>query len=352
MIEHRPDRASPWRARVRTPDGRTLSKSFKRKVDAEAWEDSQRTDMRRGEWVDPRSGDLTLSEWLADVTLSKINVSETWLKTRGSLIRNHIDPHIGVYPINRLTAEVVQRWVTDRSKVLAPETVRKLYAIVSEALTLAVGRGRLVRSPLIEIELPSKVHPEHRYLTEPELLALADAISPRYRPFVLLGGYGGLRPGEALRSEWRDLTGKFLQVRGTKTAGSRRTVRLPQVVLDGLADHRQEFPHLQLILHNQAGRPVDERRFRSRQFARAVQASVGEPMRPYDLRHTHVGLLIAQGAHAKVIADRLGHSTIRTTMDTYGHLLEGVESDVVDRLGEGHAPHTRPKRSPSEAGSG
>lgn len=343
MIEHRPDRASPWRARVRTPSGTTVSKAFKKKHEAEAWESAQKTDMRRGDWVDPKAGDLTLTALL--YSMPKLQVSDAWRATRESLIRNHVEGQVGGFPINRLTPEAIQDWITQKSGVLAPETVRKLYAIVNEALDLAVARGKLVRSPAIEIELPRPTKPDHRYLTEPELHSLAAAINPRYAPFVYLCGYGGLRPGEALRSEFRDLTGTFLNVRGTKTASSRRKVRLPAVAVEAIHQHRAEFPHVRLILHSEAGTPVDPRRFRNRQFARAVQESVGEPCRPYDLRHTHVALLIAQGAHPKVIADRLGHTSIRTTMDTYGHLLEGVESDVVDRLGASDDPQTHPKNA-------
>jgi integrase len=334
MIEHRPNRPSPWRARVRTPDGRWVSKSFVRKVDAEAWERSQRTDMGRGEWVDPRAASITLSRWLREVEASKLDVSDVTLATRDSLIRNHVDREIGHYPIGRISPEVLQRWVRDRSDVLAPASVHKLYTIVSEALGLAVARGKLVRNPNIEVSLPASQTPDHRYLTEQEVWHLADAMSPRYRIFVTLGAFAGLRPGEAFRAQWSDLNGQALAVRGTKTAASRRTVRVPPVLADELARHRADFPHISLILHNRNGQPVRGDTFRNRHWDRAVEASVGAPMRPYDLRHTHVALLIQQGAHSKVIADRLGHTSIRTTMDTYGHLIEGVEADVVDKLGK------------------
>jgi integrase len=115
-----------------------------------------------------------------------------------------------------------------------------------------------------------------------------------------------------------------------------------------LVDHRQTFPHVQLILHNSRGNPMRIDTFRNGPWRDAVEASVGKPMRPYDLRHSHVALMIAEGAHAKVIADRLGHTTIRTTMDTYGHLLEGVGDDVIDRLGR---PNDDQETRPGEAGA-
>ena len=62
----------------------------------------------------------------------------------------------------------------------------------------------------------------------------------------------------------------------------------------------------------------------------AVETSIGRPLRYHDLRHTHAALLIAQGAHPKAIQTRLGHSSIIVTMDTYGHLMEGLDADIAD----------------------
>lgn len=317
--------------RILTPTGNQLSRSFKRKVDAEAWERSQRTDMRRREWIDPRSGDITLSAWLEEVEATKINVAESTRQTRAH-VSKHIVRHLGAWPIGDLTAEAVQRWIGDIEA--GPATVHKASAILSEAMSLAVARGRIVRSPMVKIKLPTLPAVDHRYLTEDELAALADAIAERYRIFVVLGAGLGLRPGETLDLQWRDIDARrrTVTVRGTKTAGSRRTIRIPPPIADELAAHRDRYPHITQIVHNKAGRPVMLNNLRGRQFKRAVADSVGEPMRPHDLRHTHVALLIAEGMHAKGIADRLWHSSIRTTMDTYGHLLDAVEADVVDRL--------------------
>jgi integrase len=72
--------------------------------------------------------------------------------------------------------------------------------------------------------------------------------------------------------------------------------------------------------------------FRERFWLPAVRAAVGEPFRFHDLRHTHVALLIGQGEHPKVIQQRLGHASIRTTLDTYGHLFEGLDEAAAERL--------------------
>jgi integrase len=82
----------------------------------------------------------------------------------------------------------------------------------------------------------------------------------------------------------------------------------------------------------QRGGPLLNRNFRDRIWLPAVRASVGEPMRFHDLRHTHAAILISQGEHPKVIQHRLGHSSIKVTLDTYGHLFEGLDEAAAERL--------------------
>lgn len=61
---------------------------------------------------------------------------------------------------------------------------------------------------------------------------------------------------------------------------------------------------------------------------------MGDPCTFHDLRHSHAALLIAQGEHPKVIQARLGHASIKTTLDTYGHLFDGLDEAAADRLDE------------------
>ena len=60
---------------------------------------------------------------------------------------------------------------------------------------------------------------------------------------------------------------------------------------------------------------------------------------PQPAKHSHAALLIAQGEHPKVIQSRLGHASITTTLDTYGHLFEGLDEDAADRLDAAIEPY-------------
>ena len=87
-----------------------------------------------------------------------------------------------------------------------------------------------------------------------------------------------------------------------------------------------------LIFSAPSGGPIRRNSFHRRIWLAAVEASVGRPCTFHDLRHSHAALLIAQGEHPKVIQERLGHASIKTTLDTYGHLVEGLDEAAADRL--------------------
>jgi integrase len=188
-----------------------------------------------------------------------------------------------------------------------------------------------------------------RFLTNEEVRALADAIDPRYRVLVLAGAYTGLRIGElaGLKLDALDMLRRRLtvtrsvnEVRGKlvvrsepKTAASRRTVALPRFLVDELA------AHLALVKDPDGwvfpapdGGPLRRNGFRSRFWQTAVSRAGLAGVRIHDLRHTHAAWLIAQGEHPKVIQARLGHASIKTTLDVYGHLFDGLDEKAASRL--------------------
>jgi len=139
-----------------------------------------------------------------------------------------------------------------------------------------------------------------------------------------------------------------LTVRPPKTAASRRQIALPTQLVETLAAHLAAHPPVEgFVFTALSGALLRRSNFRGRVFLPAVRASVGEPMRFHDLRHSHVAALLAQGEHPKVIQTRLGHSSIKVTLDRYGHLFDGLDVAAAERLNETlvahRAEHTRNK---------
>ena len=81
------------------------------------------------------------------------------------------------------------------------------------------------------------------------------------------------------------------------------------------------------------GTPLNENNLCKRNFKR-ILARAGLPgsFRLYDLRHTCATLLLLAGVHPKIVSERLGHSSIRETMDTYSHVLPSMQKQASDAL--------------------
>lgn len=117
----------------------------------------------------------------------------------------------------------------------------------------------------------------------------------------------------------------------TKTAAGRRTIALPAFLTTLLRIHLKMFPG-EYVFSSPEGGPLRRGNFRKRIWYPAVAASVGGRLRFHDLRHSHVAMLIEQGAHPKLIAQRLGHTSSRVVLDVYGHLLDGMDRQIADDL--------------------
>jgi integrase len=176
------------------------------------------------------------------------------------------------------------------------------------------------------VNLPGRSHVEKRFLSVEELHDLADTIDPRHRTLVLTAGCTGARFGELAALHPRDLdlarrrvtiTRSLAEVRGVitetepRTAASKRSITLPQAVVDGLTahlDHHATGRTDQVFTAPQGG-PLRRRSFRRRFWLPAVKGSVGQPMRFHDLRRTHAALLIADDRLEQLIADAVAHRT-------------------------------------------
>ena len=347
-VRHRSGRTK-WQARWRDPAGTERAKNFERKIDAERYLVGLESDKLRGRYADPRLGRTKLSHWVEEWRPTRTNLSPATRLRDDASIRNHVIPELGDLAIGQIQPVHISQWVADLdSKGLAPATTRKAYQLLSAALTSAVDNGLIAVSPCRNVRLPKLQAAEMRILGPDELHLLCESIHERYRVMVLVAGYSGLRFGElcALRGEHFNALRKTLRVeeslseirgeflfKSPKSEASRRTVSAPAFIVEELAEHIGAFPDPSgLIFTAPSGGPIRRTNFRRRIWLPAVVASVGEPCTFHDLRHSHAALLIAQGEHPKVIQERLGHASIKTTLDTYGHLFDGLDEAAADRL--------------------
>lgn len=341
-----------WRARYRGPDGRERSQTFARRVDAERWLAGVTVSTAKGEWIDPALGRVTFAEWTERWAPTIVDLRPNTLSRDLGMVRTHLIPAFGPVPLAKLTTVDVAAWVAAQTSAgrLAPATVRKAGQILAKIMRSAVDSGLIARSPCTSVKLPAEGSREMRFLSPAELIALVDAIDEHYRVLVLTAAHAGLRWGElaglrvarvdplrrtvTVTEQLTELDGR-LSFGPPKTAASRRSVSLPSFLVQALSEQiggRAEPGPAGLVFPAPVGGPMRRSNFRRRAWLPATQRAGLDGLRFHDLRHTAVALAIAQGGHAKAIQERMGHSSVTVTLDRYGHLFEGLDERIAERL--------------------
>lgn len=321
-----------------------------RKKDAQDFLDEQGEKIRGGEWVDPALGRVTFAERAKGWSAARVGLKAKTRAGDDSLLRTHVLPEFGELPCNRIERSQGREWIARlQAQGLSASRIRQAYFVVNMILDEAVEDRALARNPLRGLDLPRIPRREMRFLSSEEVGRLAESVPDLYRPLIFVLAYGGVRVGEALalRRKRCDLLRSRLviaeslaDVNGTLHFGATkthqvRTVRLPGFLRDLLAEHLAgnvaNDPEA-LVFTSTEGAPIRLSNWRRRVWERALQrAGLPSDLRIHDLRHTAAALLIHQGAHPKQIQAHLGHASITTTLDRYGHLFD----DDMDRLADG-----------------
>ena len=340
--------------RLRGPDGKERSRTFRTKKEAERYERAHFATLDAGTWVDPRAGKVTLQEWANEWRRTVVHLRPKTVRAYDSNLRNHILPPLGHHELARLRPPVLRTWLaelstkpTRRDRPLAPLSVLQAYRTLNRVLTAAVDDELIARNPMARVEAPRVDATPMRFLTHKEVAHLADSIDERYRPLVLLAAYGGLRAGELFALRWdnvdidnlsvrvveqvQHIAGK-LDVSAPKTEAGRRRVPIPTLVAEELAGQRSDKSDRGLLFPAPEGGYIRDTNFRRRIWQPAVKRAGLAPLRLHDLRHTCASLAIAAGADIKVLQRMLGHSSAALTLDRYGHLMPGQAEAVAGRL--------------------
>lgn len=318
--------------------------------------------MIAGTYLDSALGKVRFDEWLPQAEAARINRRPSTRARDESYYRNLIVPTFGSIPLSSIQPLQVQHWIAGLAENgYASATIRKAYQLLCRTFDAAVHSGVISRTPCRGIQLPADNTAEMRFLSPTEIHDLADAIHPRFRTLVLTGAYTGARFGElaALRVDEFNAEDHHIQILRSlsevngklhfgepKTRAARRRVTLPPWLTESLTEHiaRWQADQGELVFTSPGGGAL-RRSFRRRYWKPAVLDSVGEPMRFHDLRHSHVALLIDQGAHPAVIAARLGHTSVKTVLDVYGHLYEGLDREAAENLKAPWSTSRRPSQS-------
>jgi integrase len=267
--------------------------------------------------------------------------------------RLHIVPFFGQMRLDEITLPHVREFMKALlAKELSPKTVLNAMVVLKEMFKHAVQWGYLDANPAQYAERPQAEDQEMQILTPPEIRRLLDAADEPVRTLLLCAVLTGMRRGELLGLRWEDidLEGHRLFVRRAlwrgkfvtpKSRRSRRTIDLAPTLRAALAKVPSRF-QAGLVFCSPDGEPINPDTFAQQDWTRALRRAELRRIRFHDLRHTYASLLIAQGAHPKYIQVQLGHASIQTTLDRYGHLMpdaHAAEARKLDRLVFGENGH-------------
>ena len=304
----------------------------------------------------PRSGTMTvgqlLAEWLAAM-------SATWTKgthaSHEQHVRNHIKPALGGVRLTLLYALHVANLMKSMGEKGASVAMRRhVLVTLRAALAYAVKMNYTAVNAASFVPLPAKTRHQSEGITPEQVAAFLEAAEgDRLYPLYLVAIDGGLRQGELLGLNWKDLdlergtvrvnkaleeVGGNLSIKPPKTKASERTVQLSDATVGALREHRKAMlaeghcsPDSPVFCGPRKGQWLRKADVYRQLFAPTLKRA-GLKFRFHDLRHASASLLLAGGIDVKTVQSRLGHSSAAVTMDVYAHAIDRGQRTAADKM--------------------
>jgi integrase len=359
MAHIRKLKSGKWQATVRHPSGQRFSKADPLKRVVQQWAADKESDIRRGEFIDPNAGQITLEAWWV-----KWSAVQPWAAAtrdkNGSWWRNHIQPAFGSWPLVSIFSSDIEGWVSGMTGEVGPTTVASSLRLLKQILAAAVtSRPKLLNvNPAAHVSATTPPAHEDRFLTRDEADQLLAKFSGETRLFVEVLLYCGLRWQEAahLKAFRVDLLRKRLNVvkvrdrRGNekdpKSKAGGRAVPLTDELVTGLS-RLIKAPDESLVFTSPEGEHLRYDNWLARVWHPAVRGSKAEGEEllpdgrpnpkhkhavpgagladpqptPHDLRHTYGSWLGEDGVPPSQIAALMGHAGLRS-VERYIHATD------------------------------
>ena len=281
----------------------------------------------------------------------KPRLKPTTIENKRSIYDLRITPYFGDLKISKIDTLSVRNWQNEMinyrdedGKPFSQTYLRSLNVQLSAIMNYAVKHYGLARNPCrLAGTIGKSKAKKMKFWTQEQYEQFSKhCISPSYHVYFELMFYSGCRPGEALAVYPKDvqedlmlnIDKTFATIGGDqiimipKTDKSNRCISIPEFLYKELREY--------IVATGVDGQ--DERIFYytrsavSREFKRVTELAGLPRIRLHDLRHSHASMLIHMGVDIKVISERLGHESVKTTWDTYGHLYPDSDKAVSDKL--------------------
>jgi len=338
-----------WQASLITSSG-VSQRSFVYLDDATEWLNRARVHVSMGTWLEGQEENLTFSDFVGYWIKSKKGIGGKTLATYNSQLNLHLLPFFGEESITSISTKAVKLWVSRLSDIgVGATTIKQAYRLLRQILQAATDEDRVIKNPCnSSVTLPKIVRKQKRGLTGSELEQLATSCG-NYSTLIRFLGTTGVRVGEALalkvedfdfvngtvtvdKSWTTDSHGKKL-MGATKTKNS-RLIPLTSAVLQQLTRTLETKSLEDWVFTGLNGGCLDYGWFRRRIFVAAVKQCGFNNVQIHTLRHTCASLLISLNAPITTVSYILGHSSVKMTLDTYGHYYEDDTAEWMVNLGK------------------
>lgn len=330
---------------------------FPTKKEAQAALSEFQHELNTGTFIEPSSilmKDFSY-EWFESI---KHNLRETTAEQYYTKIKNNIVPFLGGLKVQEVKVTHAHSFSVRLLEQYLPSTAHKIYAITKMIMDYAVDLEIVAKNPFKSVKLIKDKKSKFETWSFEELqkfLMFVKKHDEWYYSLFSFAAYTGMRKGEVLglRKSVIDFdkqilrvtnsvneTKKGVQVGDLKTPSSRRVVSLDEFTMNIIKHMINKNNILKMKLgpayedNDLIFCHPDGKVFRPTSVNRPMKAFIersGVPkIRFHDLRHTHATLLLELGVNPKVVADRLGHASVKETLDTYSHVSLSMQGNVAE----------------------
>lgn len=301
-----------------------------------------------------------LNEWLA---LKKLKIKDsTYIRYRNS-IENHIKPHLGKYPIDKIGTSLMESFVahlTTNGKLngkggLSAKTISDILIIIKESFQYARNHGVVITCNFDNITLKKSVH-EMRVLNCTEMQILIGVLlqdTDLYKLGVFLCLFTGIRIGELCALQWKNISieNKTIKIEQTmqrlqnkdpndiqktrviitepKSFASVREIPIPEFVVDAIKPYRRN--QSAYLLSGESKYYIEPRTMQNR-FKMYLRDCGIEDANFHSLRHTFATRCVEAGFDTKTLSEILGHSSVKITLDKYVHSSMDLKRMNMEKL--------------------
>ena len=371
------------------PGVRARSFPDKQLTAAKAWLAKAQTEASRGDFVDPRDGNMLLRDYIEQHWWPTRTGDPATNSTVSRRVRNQILPYLGSLPLRQIKVDSLRKWLADLEGVISPSTTVVVWGYLNNILACAVDDERIAKNPCRAktIKAPAKPRTKARAWTRQRVKAVQAALPEHYQILVDIGAGAGLRQGEALglaeddvdpgagvihvRRQIRSVDGKlvFSLPKGNKT----RVVPMPDHLAARIKDHVAAFPPKavtlpwkdprapqtkveererapqthRLLVTNRNDAPVRANMWNENYWKRALVAAGALPAPKkvprktgrghrlvyeaahelgfHCLRHTFASVQLDARENPVAVSKWLGHADAAITLRVYGHFLPDAD---------------------------